>query len=1366
MKEAPQNPSWLLRFSAAMVRWIFWLLLLVTLLLVSGWGLLNGWIVPRIDEFRPRLEKQASEAMGTVVQIGSITATPQGLLPTFELHDVAVLDAQGRDAVRLARIVATPSLRSLLRRGLEQLYIDAPALELRRSAEGRFFVAGLDLSGNDAGDPGMADWLLSQREIVVRNGALRWTDELRGAPLLALQGVDIVLRNSGRRHAMRLDATPPPTWGSRFSLRGDFRQPLLWTRSGEWQSWGGQVYAEFPWVDLAQLRQHTRPGDLGVVVEQGVGALRVWGDVAAGALQGGVADVALAGVNATMGAELQPLVLHGVQGRVAAHRLAKGFTFSTKGLQFQTDDGLVWPGGNVALTYTDKEGAIPAYGELHADRLDLSVLRRVANRLPLGEAVHGALQSYAPAGRVETVDLAWQGPASAPTQYRGKGRVTGLEVMAQKADGQRAATPGVRGADVEFDLNQSGGRAVVAMKQGAFDLPGVFDDPVLPFDEFGADARWQVDGDKWALQMDNVKFSNADAQGKARLAWRTSDPEKSGARSRFPGVLDLTGSLSRAQAQRVHRYLPSALAADARAYVRDAVQSGVVTGAQFRVKGDLHDLPFRDPRQGEFRIAAQVRNVVYDYAPVRLLPTGSKPWPALTQLNGELLFERAGMRVNQATGRLAGMPQSRVVRTDASIPDLEHAVVSVTADVHGPLTEMLGMVNSSPVAGMTSHALDAATATGTADLKLKLGLPIADIEKSTVRGSVVLAGNDVRITPDTPLLARARGAVDFSEKGFALNAVQARMLGGDARLDGGMQPASGAVVAGSSDEPVLSIRAQGSLSAEGLRQARELGLVARLAERMSGSTAYTATLGMRRGVPELQVTSSLEGMAVDLPAPLRKTAAAALPLRFENTLLPQSLAPAGAGLRDRLQLRLGSLAALVYERDLTSPQPRVLRGAIGVNSGGGAGVALDSMALPDSGVAANAQVGTMDMDAWRALLDGGAGGGVVTDAETAMAYLPSVLALRAQELTLFGRKLHDVVVGGSRAGSSLRANVDAREINGYVEYRPAVQGSAGSSGGVFARLARLNIPRNATTGVENLLDTQPATMPALDIVVDDMELSGRKLGRVVVDAVNRTGAGGRRDWLLNKLQVRVPEAEMSATGSWSPRAGKDGAAGGVGRTSLDFNLDIKDSGDLLARFGMPDVVRRGKGRMEGQVAWDGSPLGLDYPSMSGNLNVNVESGQFLKADPGLAKLLGVLSLQALPRRLSLDFRDIFSQGFMFDSVRGDVHLSRGIASTSNMQMRGVNAAVLMDGSADLARETQDLRVVVVPEINAGAAALAAGLINPAIGLGTFLAQLALRGPLTEAATREFRIDGGWAEPRINRVSSRTKEPAVKVEGNP
>jgi uncharacterized protein YhdP len=173
--------------------------------------------------------------------------------------------------------------------------------------------------------------------------------------------------------------------------------------------------------------------------------------------------------------------------------------------------------------------------------------------------------------------------------------------------------------------------------------------------------------------------------------------------------------------------------------------------------------------------------------------------------------------------------------------------------------------------------------------------------------------------------------------------------------------------------------------------------------------------------------------------------------------------------------------------------------------------------------------------------------------------------------------------------------------------------------------------------------------------------------------------------------------------------------------------------------------------MEGQVAWLGSPLTLDYPSMNGNFYINVENGQFLKADPGLAKLLGVLSLQSLPRRLALDFRDVFSEGFSFDFLRGDVTIQTGIAATNNLQMKGVNAAVLMDGKADIAKETQDVKVVVVPEINAGTASLVATVINPAIGLGTFLAQLFLRQPLIRAATQEFHIDGTWADPRVTRV---------------
>ena len=214
----------------------------------------------------------------------------------------------------------------------------------------------------------------------------------------------------------------------------------------------------------------------------------------------------------------------------------------------------------------------------------------------------------------------------------------------------------------------------------------------------------------------------------------------------------------------------------------------------------------------------------------------------------------------------------------------------------------------------------------------------------------------------------------------------------------------------------------------------------------------------------------------------------------------------------------------------------------------------------------------------------------------------------------------------------------------------------------------------------------------------------------------------------------------------------------VSGTRVDDNLQTARA--LLARFGMAGVLRGGKGKIDGQLGWVGTPFSPHYASMDGQLHVDVGAGQFLKADPGIAKLLGVLSLQALPRRLTLDFRDVFSAGFAFDFVRGDAKVEHGVLRTQNLQMKGVNAAVLMDGSVDLDHETQKLRVLVVPEIDAGTAALATALINPAIGLGAFVAQLVLKQPLIQAATREFEITGRWENPEIVPVKASAPVPAA------
>ena len=301
---------------------------------------------------------------------------------------------------------------------------------------------------------------------------------------------------------------------------------------------------------------------------------------------------------------------------------------------------------------------------------------------------------------------------------------------------------------------------------------------------------------------------------------------------------------------------------------------------------------------------------------------------------------------------------------------------------------------------------------------------------------------------------------------------------------------------------------------------------------------------------------------------------------------------------------------------------------------------------------------------------------------------------------------------------------------------------------------------DTAAAVEALLNEQPGSLPALDIAVSDFHLRGRALGRLEVIATNHGSEGAQRAWHLQTFNLTTPEAALSANGSWALLNPSASTPGAQRRTELSFHLDINDSGALLQRFGMAGVIRRGKGQMRGQVRWRGAPLSPDYASMNGQINLNFESGQFLKAEPGLAKLLSVLSLQSLPRRLTLDFRDVFSQGFAFDFVRGDVTLAEGIASTNNLQMKGVNAAVLMEGSANIAKETQNLHVVVVPEINAMTASLVATAINPVVGLGSFLAQMFLRGPLMQAATQEFHIDGTWADPRVERVQRGSKDAAA------
>ena len=1338
------------------LRWVaralLGLVVTVWSLLLIGWLTLHWGILPHIQQWREPIEQRASRALGVPVRIGQIVVRSSGWVPSFELREVLLLDANQQPALRLPRVFAALSPRSLLSLDLrfEQLLIDGPQLEVRRDKTGRIFVAGLDFSGAEVGNGGAAtDWFFAQGEFVVRGGALRWTDEQRGADPLALTDVQLVVRNGLREHALRLDATPPPEWGDRFSATGRFTQPLLAPR-GDWRRWSGTVYANLPRADVRALRQHlTLPFEIG----EGIGALRGWVDLQRGEPVAATVDMALRAVSLRLAPNVDPLAVEEVEGRLVAQRNAEGTSLALQHFTFETGDSIRWPQGDMTLRWRQREGQPVSGGEFSAQRLDIGLMAQVASRVPLGDALRKLLAETAPKGLITDLATSWDGPLDAPTRYRAKGRVGGLALAARASDAPHGVgRPGLRGATVQWDASEAGGSALLAINGGALDLPGVFEDPLLVLDQLNAQVAWKIEparaagaAPKLSVQVRDARFSNTDASGGLSALWSTGSGSGTARGGRFPGRLELDARLANGVAKNTYRYLPLGLPKGTRSYLERAVQGGKLASASFHVKGDLADFPFfnaKTGQDGEFRIGAKIEDASFAFVPS--VPAGAStpaydsPWPALSNVNVELLLERGTLELRNGRTQLGGvdwpMVQVAIHHLDAD------PVLTLDATGRGPLAEVLRIVNASPVGGWIDKALAASTASGAADLSLNLGIPLKNVPAATVKGSVALAGNDLRITPDSPLLAGARGRVAFTNKGFEVVGGGARIYGGEASFDGGSQPGG-----------TVRFNGQGTVSADGLRRSTELGALARAAGSLAGQASYRASLEFVRGQSELNISSNLVGLAINLPAPLAKVAEAPLALRFSTS--GDVAAPATAP-RDTLRFELGNVIRAQYVRDLSGERPRVLRGGVGV---------MEAAPEPASGVAASITLTRLVTDEWEAASDRLLGSGEAGDASASSAYMPDAIGLRVQELVAGPRRLTHVSAGLSQDAGVWRANVDADQLNGYIAYRvPIGRGGAATAGGrVYARLSRLSLPKGEDAQVESLLDQQPAALPALDVVVDEFELRGKQLGRVEIEAVNRAGAQGR-DWQLSKFNITTPEAQLTATGHWAA-VGVPALRGAPSSTTtttttttarravMDFKLQIADSGALLARLGTPKAVRGGKGQLSGQIAWQGSPFALDYPSLSGQVNVAVDSGQFLKVEPGAARLLGVLSLQSLPRRLSLDFRDLFQEGFAFDNLTGDVTIAQGVAKTNNLRMRGVQALVLMEGSADIEHEGQDLRVVVVPEINAGTAALAYAVINPAIGLGAFLAQALLKKPLTAAGTREFHISGPWADPKVERT---------------
>lgn len=762
--------------------------------------------------------------------------------------------------------------------------------------------------------------------------------------------------------------------------------------------------------------------------------------------------------------------------------------------------------------------------------------------------------------------------------------------------------------------------------------------------------------------------------------------------------VDLTGRVPRVEGAAVHRFIPLK-GPNTAAWLKRGLVAAQGSDGRFRIRGDPRDYPFDDPKTGVLELAVKIADGTLDYAP---------GWPRISGIAGELSWTGRRLEVRASRAATLGV---RIPKAVAVIPDItaDHEQLQVEGVAEGQTEDFLRFVLASPINRFTDGHFEDWSASGPGRLTLSIDMPLTNVDATRLAGTYEILGNAITPGLAEGALTQVSGRVAFDDSSVTAKGITGLWHGGAVTFDVATR-AGGTVVSGKGLVNVPVVLAHFGVP---------------LAQRFSGASTFTFSADTRGARPGVVIESTLQEIAVDLPPPFAKPAGEAWPLRIERTA-----GAAGAQTLDVSLARvLNARAALRTEGGRLA----VERAAIGI---GGAGVALPER----PGVFVSASVPSLDLDRFLALQGEPAAAGP--------SFSIAALSLRTPELVVGGKLFHDVQ---ARAVQSQPARwqvaVNAREVAGDVAY------SSDGQGAVVARLKHLVHPEPSPAAAGAPADRTLESLPAVELAADRYLFDGRDLGRLEVSAVNE-----RRGWRVDKLSLASSDCTFGAKGLWQP-----GGGGARPHTAFSFGIEAADAGKCLARLGYPEVVRGGASKLEGEAQWRGPVYALDFPTLDGRLSLDVQKGQFVKVDPGIGKLLGVLSLQSLPRRITLDFRDVFSEGFAFDSIRGNATMKAGVIRTDNLAMVGPAATVSMRGEADVARETQDLTVRVVPEIgDSVAAAAGVALLNPIIGAGALLAQRILKDPIGQMLAFEYRITGGWEDPKVERLAA----PVAATEGAP
>lgn len=842
----------------------------------------------------------------------------------------------------------------------------------------------------------------------------------------------------------------------------------------------------------------------------------------------------------------------------------------------------------------------------------------------------------------------------------------------------------ISGVDGKFLANERTGLLQFGSAAVRVAYPKVLRAPLM-VDHVDGSIAWSREDQGWLIKTKGFRILNKDIQLNADA--RVEWPVD---KSRSPWM-DILVSFKAPDISVAPRYLPaSKMKPGLVSWLDHAFTAGSIPYGEIMLYGPLRSFPFPD-NEGVFEVRLNVEDGILDYAP---------GWPRIEEAEAEVVFHNKSMTIEIAEGKSlsSSLKDARVtIRDLAAVP----ALLVVRGNATGPASDVLRYILDSPLNRKFGPYFSESIATGKVDMSLLLKKKLAPGTLPEIDGRLDLKGNRLTLNRGGLSLDNITGELGFTHEGLYAHDIEATVLG--MKTDINIQTAREA------GQPVTHIYAVGTADADKLAEL----LAAPLFTNLEGEALWNAAITIPPPGPaglinaSLLIRSDLKGLAIALPFPLEKPRTEPLQLSL-NIPLPRT--------RDApLTFRLGELLHGVLDVD---ENMGVERGEIVFGDG--------AARLPDHyGLRLSGSVPYFSFGKWLPYIEMDEDGQSVADEGQSL--IRSV-SMAVGQIELFGHAFHDAEVRALWRPGYWDISAISEELKGDIEY-PRKEGRP-----LVMDLEYLHV--RETEGDEGD-DIDPRDMPELRVSSRLFTLYDANLGRLDLRTQRRP-----RGMHIGKMSLESRAMAISASGDW--------LLDERGAQSSDFNLifDSTDLGKALSQLGFAESINEGEGHIEFSARWEGAPMSFSREKAAGSMSLRIDNGRLVDIEPGAGRVFGLVNLRALPRRLSLDFSDIFNKGFAFDRIRGSFTFSKGIATTRDLKIKGPAAKIEINGEINLVERSYDQIVTVMPEVSSGLPVAGAVVGGVGVGAAILLAEQLFKPEIEKATRVRYSVTGPWDDPVI------------------